>query len=66
MIKGGKRVFRDGSLPVPTGPGLGVELDRDALGELHALYNSAGVKDRDDTDEIRKYIPDFVRQVPKW
>jgi hypothetical protein len=20
----------------------------------------------DDTDDIRKYVPDFVRQVPKW
>jgi glucarate dehydratase len=58
--------FADGALTVPTGPGLGVELDRDAVDRLHALYDSAGVRDRDDTDEIRKYIPDFVRQVPKW
>ena len=59
-------MFKDGALEVPTGPGLGVELDRAAVEELHSLYNEAGVKDRDDTEEIRKYIPDFVRQVPKW
>jgi glucarate dehydratase len=66
VIKGGKLRFADGALTVPTGPGLGVELDRDAVDRLHALYDSAGGRDRDDTDEIRKYIPDFVRQVPKW
>jgi len=66
IIKGGKVQFKNGALNVPTGPGLGVELDRDALDNLHALYNSAGVRDRDDTDEIRKYLPDFIRQVPKW
>lgn len=66
VIKGGKLVFENGALAVPTGPGLGVELDQAALARLHALYNSAGVRDRDDTDEIRKYLPDFVRQVPKW
>lgn len=66
VIAGGQMVFRDGALELPKGPGLGVELDRQALDRLHALYNSAGVRDRDDTDEIRKYIPDFARQVPKW
>lgn len=66
IIKGGKMAFRDGRLQVPTGPGLGVEIDADALAELHALYNTAGVSDRDDLAEIRKYEPDFERQVPKW
>jgi len=66
VIKGGKWQFKDGALDVPTAPGLGVELDRQAVDELHALYIEVGLKDREDTDEIRKYIPDFVRQVPKW
>ena len=42
------------------------EFNRDASDELHAFYKSADVRDRDDTDEIRKNIADFVRQVPKW
>jgi glucarate dehydratase len=66
VIKGGKMKFRDGKLAVPTGPGLGVDLDREALAEAHALYQSAGVADRDDLAEIRKYEPGFERQVPKW
>jgi hypothetical protein len=28
--------FRDGEVSVPTGPGLGIELDRERLGELHS------------------------------
>ena len=53
-------------MPVPEGPGLGVELDHEAVAELHALYQRAMVIDRDDTEEIRKYRPDFERKVPRW
>lgn len=66
IIKGGRVTFRDGKLPVPDGPGLGVELDPDAVAELHALYNEQMIIDRDDTDEMLKYIPDYVRKVPRW
>lgn len=66
IVKGGRPTFKDGTLQVPEGPGLGVELDHDAVADLHALYNKAMVKDRDDTDEMLKYIPDYVRKVPRW
>jgi len=66
IIKGGRPVFRDGTLRVPEGPGLGVELDHEALAELHDLYNKAMIADRDDTDEMLKYVPDYVRKVPRW
>jgi glucarate dehydratase len=66
IVKGGRPLFRDGALQVPEGPGLGVELDHAAVAELHDLYYRAMVRDRDDTDEMRKYIPDYVRQVPRW
>ena len=66
IIKGGRPEFVDGALQVPDGPGLGVELDLEAVAELHDLYNRAMVKDRDDTDEMLKYVPDYVRKVPRW
>ncbi len=66
IIKGGRLTFKDGALRVPEGPGLGVELDYDALAEQHDLYKRAMVRDRDDTDEMLKYRPDFVRKVPRW
>lgn len=66
IVKTGRPVFTDGALRVPEGPGLGVELDHEALAELHDLYEKAMVRDRDDTDEILKYVPDYKRKVPRW
>jgi glucarate dehydratase len=42
IIRGGKLAYRDGALPVPTGPGLGVELDDDKLQEYAELYQKLG------------------------
>lgn len=66
IVKGGRPTFVNGTLQVPEGPGLGVELDHEAVAELHDLYNRAMVLDRDDTDEMLKYVPDYVRKVPRW
>ncbi len=66
IIKGGRPTFKNGTLQVPEGPGLGVELDHEAVAQLHDIYNTAMVQDRDDTDEMLKYIPDYVRKVPRW
>ena len=57
---------RDGQVALPQTPGLGVELDHAAVAELHDLYNKAMIADRDDTDEMLKYQPDYVRKVPRW
>ena len=35
IIKGGKLQFSDGYMDVPDGPGLGVEIDEDALAARH-------------------------------
>ena len=66
IIKGGKLRIENGSIKVPGGPGLGVEIDSDALAEFHQLYLAQNLRDREDTDEIRKYIPDYKRIVPRW
>lgn len=66
IVKDGRPRFHNGELRVPDGPGLGVELDHQAVSELHQLYNRAMVADRDDTDEMLKYVPDYVRKVPRW
>src|SRR3546814_13807371 len=42
VIAGGKMEYRDGALAVPTGPGLGVTLDRDKLAEYAELYKKLG------------------------
>ncbi len=66
IVRGGRPKFVEGRITVPDGPGLGVDLDRETLAELHNLYNTAMIDDRDDTDEMLKYIPDYVRKVPRW
>lgn len=42
VIEGGPLSPRGGHLPVPTGPGLGVELDRTALRRCHERYLAEG------------------------
>ena len=42
VIEGGKLAYRDGAIAVPTGPGLGVRLDRERLGRYAAHYRSVG------------------------
>lgn len=42
VIAGGKMAYEDGSIAVPEGPGLGVELDRDKLAEYAELYARLG------------------------
>ncbi|MGH2550259.1 MAG: enolase C-terminal domain-like protein [Thermomicrobiales bacterium] len=42
IIVGGKMEYRDGKIAVPTGPGLGVELDREKLRQYSDLYKELG------------------------
>ena len=42
IIKGGKMKYHNGCLQVPTGPGLGVELDRDKLEKYAEYFKQTG------------------------
>jgi glucarate dehydratase len=42
IIQGGKFEYKDGSVAVPDGPGLGVRLDREKLAEYAELYKRLG------------------------
>lgn len=42
IIQGGVLPYRDGSIAVPNGPGLGVKLDYDKLAEYRELYRRLG------------------------
>jgi glucarate dehydratase len=42
IIQGGKMPYSGGEIAVPTGPGLGVELDRDKLRQYAELYQREG------------------------
>ncbi|KQX50053.1 glucarate dehydratase [Streptomyces sp. Root66D1] len=49
--------FVDGAVTVPRTPGLGVELDREALARLHEQYLACGLTRRDDTGYLARVAP---------
>jgi glucarate dehydratase len=66
VILPGPLVFRNGAVGVPTAPGLGVELDRDALARLHEQYLQSGMLNRDDTGYMQSLHPDYELVTPRW
>ena len=66
VIADGAIGFVDGAVPVPTAPGLGVELDRDRLAHLHEQYLACGIRLRDDTGYMRRVRPDFDPGSARW
>ncbi|MBI1771029.1 MAG: glucarate dehydratase, partial [Burkholderiales bacterium] len=66
VIKGDRVRFEDGAVPVPTTPGLGVEIDYVKLAVLHQQYLECGIRNRDDLGQMRKYDPDFKGISPRF
>jgi glucarate dehydratase len=66
VIVSGALSFKDGAVDVPTGPGLGVEVDRDALERLHRQYLDCGLQSRDDTGYMKRLHPSYELQSPRW
>lgn len=66
IIVGGALKFTDGALPIPDGPGLGVELDPDLLARAHERFVASGRTERDDTTYLRRVQPDFDPALPRW
>ncbi len=64
VIVPGALSFSDGAVKVPTGPGLGIELDRDALARMHQQYLDGGIRNRDDTGYMRSIDPSW--KAPLW
>ena len=66
IVKPGALSFVDGSVAVPTTPGLGVEIDDDALAALHEQYVGCGIRDRDDTGYMKSIDPAYEAVSPRW
>jgi glucarate dehydratase len=66
VIEPGVLTFSDGAVVVPTTPGLGVTLDRDALAVMHEQYLRTDIRTRDDTAYARRYDPQYERRTPRW
>lgn len=62
VIEGGKMKYENGEIAVPTGPGLGVKLDRDRLGKYHELSKNRSMGSWIE-DPKRSGV---VTYYPKW
>jgi glucarate dehydratase len=66
IVRPGVLEFVDGSVRVPTTPGLGVQIDDDNLAALHEQYLRCGIRDRDDTGYMRSIDPGYQAISPRW
>ena len=62
IVKPGVLEIRDGAVAVPTTPGLGIEIDDDALAALHEQYVRCGIRDRDDTGYMQQHRSRITRR----
>ena len=58
--------FEDGAIAVPRGAGLGIQVDRERLAQLHQQYLKCGLTERDDEVEMQKVQPGWTFQATRW
>lgn len=59
--------FDGGAVTVSDGPGLGVELDRAALAQLHERWLNSDVRTRDDVAAMQVVTPHWTMpSIPRW
>jgi glucarate dehydratase len=63
IIEGPKLTIQNGTMPVPAGPGLGVNLDHDKLARAHEVYQKCGMRRRDDRSLMRKLVPNWTGEL---
>jgi len=66
VIRGGQLRFHDGAIVLGDAPGLGVDIDQDALRRLHEQFLECGIRSRNDAAQMRKYQPDWSGRVPRF
>lgn len=66
IIRPGVLEIVDGAVAVPTGAGLGVELDEDALARQHRVYLDSAQRERDDAGYLRRFQPEFESRMPRF
>lgn len=67
IVAGGKIRFTDGAIKLPDAPGLGIEIDSDALARQHALFNRITYRDRDDVGHMQRTVDaNWSEHLPRW
>ncbi len=63
IIQGPKLAIRDGRMPIPRGPGVGVSLDMDKVARANETYRKCGMRERDDAFTMRLVEPGWKREL---
>lgn len=58
--------FQGGAITVPDRPGLGVELDVEAMARMHETYLASRIRTRNDTGYMKSIDPDYEYVAPRW
>jgi glucarate dehydratase len=67
IVAGGRIRFVDGCVEIPDRPGLGIDLDHDALARGRERYARCPYRKRDDQAEMRRRVdPTWTRKLPRW
>jgi glucarate dehydratase len=66
ILTGGRIKFDNGAIAIGNEPGLGVELDRAMLAQLHENYLRCGLTERNDEVEMQKVQPGWTFQATRW
>jgi glucarate dehydratase len=67
ILEGGKWAFRNGTMSVPSAPGLGISVDEDAVARMAEAYVKCGLTGRDDAGYMRRtYDPAWEVRKPRW
>ena len=66
VLVGGKVPIRNGCVALTDAPGLGVEVDQQALAALHEQYLRCGIRNRNDTVQMKKYDPNWNDKQPRF
>lgn len=66
VIVPGVLSIHEGRVKVPTAPGLGIELDVQALARMHQQYLDCGLRQRNDTGYMQSIDPSYELKSPRW
>ena len=62
----GRFTFEEGAIEISDEPGLGIEIDRKALAELHEQYETSGLKERNDAIEMQKICAQWKFEATRY
>jgi glucarate dehydratase len=67
ILEGGRVPIIDGKVSVPTAPGLGANLDQDALARGKERYERCSYRERDDRTPMRARVdPAWEFKLARW